>query len=273
MTISKLSPVSPTRSRRRSRSARRRSAKSSRLRGATVTESVCPYCAVGCGQLIYTKGGQAHRHRGQPATARSTRARSAPRAPTPSSSPSTRTASRTCSTARPTPTTGRRKPLDWAMDRIAQRVKDDARRRLHARRPRTGQLLNSVAQHRHARRGDARQRRELPDQEAVRRRAGRGLDREPGADMTLAPRCPVWAPRSAAARPPPTSRTSPTATASCSWARTWPRPTRRLPLADEGEGEGRDADPRRSALHAARRRCATSTSASAPAATSPSSAA
>jgi formate dehydrogenase major subunit len=32
--------------------------KSSRLRGATVTEGVCPYCAVGCGQLIYTKGGQ-----------------------------------------------------------------------------------------------------------------------------------------------------------------------------------------------------------------------
>jgi formate dehydrogenase major subunit len=34
------------------------SAKASRLRGAAVTESVCPYCAVGCGQLIYTKGGQ-----------------------------------------------------------------------------------------------------------------------------------------------------------------------------------------------------------------------
>src|SRR6202162_2511984 len=33
-------------------------AKPSRLRGATVTESVCPYCAVGCGQLIYTKGGR-----------------------------------------------------------------------------------------------------------------------------------------------------------------------------------------------------------------------
>src|SRR5579862_9875492 len=33
-------------------------AKSSRLRGATVTEAVCPYCAVGCGQLIYAKGGQ-----------------------------------------------------------------------------------------------------------------------------------------------------------------------------------------------------------------------
>jgi Raf kinase inhibitor-like YbhB/YbcL family protein len=31
-------------------------AKSSRTRGTTVVESVCPYCAVGCGQLIYVKG-------------------------------------------------------------------------------------------------------------------------------------------------------------------------------------------------------------------------
>src|SRR5215813_10418598 len=36
--------------------SRQTAAKTSRLRGATVTESVCPYCAVGCGQLIYTKG-------------------------------------------------------------------------------------------------------------------------------------------------------------------------------------------------------------------------
>src|SRR5947209_20404917 len=33
-------------------------AKGSRLRGATAVESVCPYCAVGCGQIIYTKAGQ-----------------------------------------------------------------------------------------------------------------------------------------------------------------------------------------------------------------------
>src|SRR5437016_8033704 len=33
-------------------------AKTSRLRGASVTESVCPYCAVGCGQLIYAKAGK-----------------------------------------------------------------------------------------------------------------------------------------------------------------------------------------------------------------------
>jgi len=33
-------------------------AKAPRTAGATVTESVCPYCAVGCGLHVYTKGGQ-----------------------------------------------------------------------------------------------------------------------------------------------------------------------------------------------------------------------
>lgn len=32
--------------------------KHSRLRGATVSRGVCPYCAVGCGQLIYSKQGK-----------------------------------------------------------------------------------------------------------------------------------------------------------------------------------------------------------------------
>jgi len=32
--------------------------KHSRLHGATVSRSVCPYCAVGCGQLVYTKAGR-----------------------------------------------------------------------------------------------------------------------------------------------------------------------------------------------------------------------
>jgi len=32
--------------------------KASRLRGADVTRGICPYCAVGCGQLIFSKGGE-----------------------------------------------------------------------------------------------------------------------------------------------------------------------------------------------------------------------
>jgi formate dehydrogenase major subunit len=42
--------------------------KTSRLRGATVVEGVCPYCAVGCGQLIYTKKGQLIDIEGNPAS-------------------------------------------------------------------------------------------------------------------------------------------------------------------------------------------------------------
>jgi formate dehydrogenase major subunit len=30
----------------------------SRIAGLEVTESVCPYCAVGCGQVVYTRAGQ-----------------------------------------------------------------------------------------------------------------------------------------------------------------------------------------------------------------------
>jgi len=30
----------------------------SRIAGLEVTESVCPYCAVGCGQVVYTRGGE-----------------------------------------------------------------------------------------------------------------------------------------------------------------------------------------------------------------------
>jgi formate dehydrogenase major subunit len=30
----------------------------SRIAGLRVTESVCPYCAVGCGQLVYTRNGE-----------------------------------------------------------------------------------------------------------------------------------------------------------------------------------------------------------------------
>jgi formate dehydrogenase major subunit len=40
--------------------------KASRLRGAHVTQGICPYCAVGCGQLIYSKGGELINIEGDP---------------------------------------------------------------------------------------------------------------------------------------------------------------------------------------------------------------
>ena len=40
--------------------------KTSRLRGATVTPSVCPYCAVGCGQLVHIQDGRITNIEGDP---------------------------------------------------------------------------------------------------------------------------------------------------------------------------------------------------------------
>jgi formate dehydrogenase major subunit len=36
----------------------RTSTAGARVAGLKVTESVCPYCAVGCGQVVYTRGGE-----------------------------------------------------------------------------------------------------------------------------------------------------------------------------------------------------------------------
>ena len=37
-----------------------------RVTGLEVTESVCPYCAVGCGQVVYTRGGELVNIEGNP---------------------------------------------------------------------------------------------------------------------------------------------------------------------------------------------------------------
>jgi len=42
--------------------------KKSRINGATEVTSVCPYCAVGCSQLIYVKGGKVIDIEGNPAS-------------------------------------------------------------------------------------------------------------------------------------------------------------------------------------------------------------
>jgi formate dehydrogenase major subunit len=98
------------------------SAKSSRLRGAHVTESVCPYCAVGCGQLIYTKGGRLIDIEGDP------------RSPINEGTLCPKGANAfqlAVNSHRVTQVLYRAaysdkwetKPLDWALDRIAEKVK------------------------------------------------------------------------------------------------------------------------------------------------------
>jgi len=117
-------------------------AKTSRLRGAAVTESVCPYCAVGCGQLIYTKGGRLIDIEGDP------------RSPINEGTLCPKGANAFQLAVNPHRVTEvlyrapfsdkwEAKPLDWAMDRIARRVKE-ARDADFTAKDGQGRRLNSV---------------------------------------------------------------------------------------------------------------------------------
>ena len=148
-----------------------------------VVKSVCPYCAVGCGQNVYVKDEKVIQIEGDPDSPIS-RGRLCPKG---SASLQLTTGpargSTRCSTAGRTAPTGRPLDLDTAMDMIADRVIAAARERLavggRGRRPGPAH-----AGHRQPGRRDARQRGELPHQEAV-HRARRDPDREPGPDLTL----------------------------------------------------------------------------------------
>ncbi len=98
--------------------------------------------------------------------------------------------------------------MDMIADRfIATRARDVAGG------GRGGRAAQAHAGHRPPGRRDAGQRGELPDQEVLHGGSARCPWRTRPAYDTP-PRCPVWGPRSGAAAPPPSSRTSPTATAS-----------------------------------------------------------
>src|SRR5438045_3485980 len=117
-------------------------AKTSRLRGATATESICPYCAVGCGQLIYTKGGKIIDIEGDP------------RSPINEGTLCPKGANAFQLAVNPHRVTHvlyrapfseqwETRPLDWALDQIARRVKE-ARDADFTTRDEDGRLLQSV---------------------------------------------------------------------------------------------------------------------------------
>ncbi len=97
--------------------------KGSRLDGATVTESVCPYCAVGCGQHIYTKGGQVIDIEGNPHSPINEGTLCPKGANTYQLVRNPHRVTQVLYRA-PYSDHWEPKPLEWAMDRIAQRVKD-----------------------------------------------------------------------------------------------------------------------------------------------------
>jgi formate dehydrogenase major subunit len=114
--------------------------KHSRLRGATVSRGVCPYCAVGCGQLVYTKAGKIIDIEGDPESPIN-EGTLCPKG--------ANTFQLVCNPHRITKVKYRapysdhweERPLDWAMDRIANLVKE-TRDRHFVERDQNGMLVN-----------------------------------------------------------------------------------------------------------------------------------
>lgn len=98
-------------------------AKSSRTRGATVVESVCPYCAVGCGQLIYVKGGKVIDIEGNPESPINEGTLCPKGGNTFQLAVNPHRITHVMYRA-PFSERWERRSLDWAMDRIAERLKE-----------------------------------------------------------------------------------------------------------------------------------------------------
>lgn len=117
-------------------------AKASRLRGATVTESVCPYCSVGCGQLIYSKDGALIDIEGDPESPISG-GHLCPKGANAFQLAVNSHRVKEVLYRAPYSDHWETRTLDWAMDQIARRVKA-ARDADFTARDDQGRLLNSV---------------------------------------------------------------------------------------------------------------------------------
>lgn len=98
-------------------------AKHSRLRGANSSRSVCPYCAVGCGQLVYTKAGRVIDIEGDPDSPINEGTLCPKGANTFQLVHNPHRITRIKYRA-PFSDHWEERPLDWAMERIAQLVKE-----------------------------------------------------------------------------------------------------------------------------------------------------
>jgi formate dehydrogenase major subunit len=97
--------------------------KGSRLRGAQVTHSVCPYCAVGCSQLVYTKAGKVIDIEGNPESPIN-QGTQCPKGANTFQLTVNPHRIKTVLYRAPYAETWEQRPLAWAMERIAQKVKE-----------------------------------------------------------------------------------------------------------------------------------------------------
>ena len=100
-----------------------------RIHDANVTHSICPFCAVGCSQLVYHKDGKIIDIEGNPDSPIN-RGTLCPKGSATYGLTVNPLRLQTVKYRAPYGTKWEDKPLDWAMEQIAQRVKKDPRREL-----------------------------------------------------------------------------------------------------------------------------------------------
>ncbi len=116
--------------------------KAPRTEGATLTKSVCPYCAVGCGLDIYTKGGKLIDIEGNPDSP----INGGTLCPKGANSYQLAVNPHRVTTVKyraPFATEWEEKPLDWAIEQIALRIKE-SRDRNFKEKSDDGLTLNHV---------------------------------------------------------------------------------------------------------------------------------
>ena len=115
--------------------------KASRIRDAVTVTSVCPYCAVGCSQLVHVKGGRIINIEGNPESPINEGTLCPKGANTFQLTVNPHRITKVLYRA-PYSDHWEERPLDWAMDRIAQRVKETRDADFVAERE--GTILNHV---------------------------------------------------------------------------------------------------------------------------------
>ena len=148
---------------------------------ADVARSICPYCGVGCGQLVFHRGNELVSIEGDPASPIS----AGHLCPKGAASHELLTHPNRLTRVKyraPYATAWQEIDLERAMDMIAERVWTSRERGFVEDTRR--QAADAAAHDRASRRRDARQRRKLPAEKAVCRRARDGRRQQSGADMT-----------------------------------------------------------------------------------------
>jgi formate dehydrogenase major subunit len=123
------------------RSARSASLRPRTERAESVVQSVCPYCAVGCGQLVYVEQGEITQIEGDPASPIS-RGRLCPKGAATKSYVQGPSREYRVKYRRPYGTEWEELPLDRAMEMIADRVVETRARTWEDRDAESGVVLN-----------------------------------------------------------------------------------------------------------------------------------